>query len=420
MASANRETSRDYANPHRPLLVRGFNAFERTLERVRPPARLDLDELVAVAKRKTQVEQFATEAFRGALSTLLDSLHHEAQLSAMGRFMTRQHIIGALSNNLRAGALFAARPELRTKPIGRTVMVCGLARSGTTLLQRLIAQVPGARAIPAWEAFEPIPEPGPAPANPLDDPRVGRLRTAERFLRWLSPDMFAVHPMDALAPEEDVLLLEQVFHSGVSESTYNVPSFARWLEQQDQTPAYQWLTDAMRIMAEREAGEFWLLKSPHHLEWLDTVFDVFDDVTIIQTHRDPVETVASFCSLVGHGWGIMSDTVDPLQVGAHWIAKLERMLDRALATRDSRPDASKRFVDVHYRDLVADPITVVEQVCAAIDLPWTETTRADLSQWLASNRQHKYGIHRYAAEDFGLSDGAIAERFASYRQRFDL
>jgi hypothetical protein len=411
MASANRETSRDYANPHRPLLVRLYNALSRG-------KRFDIEQAVAAAQRKTGSDRFASEVFRNSLPQLIDSLENEAQLSAMGRFMTGQHFVSALANNLRAGALFMENPQLRQKPLARTVMVCGLARSGTTLLQRLLAELPGARSIPAWEAFEPIPESGPQPANVLDDPRVSRLRFAEKFLRWLSPDMFAVHPMDALAPEEDVIVLENVFYSGVSESTYYVPSFGRWLEQQDQTPAYQWLADCMRVMSERQDGDFWVLKSPHHLEWLDTIFDVFPDVTIVQTHRDPVETVPSFCSLVAHGWGIMSDHVDPLQVGAHWTRKIDRMLGRALATRDARE--GRGFVDVQYRDLVRDPIGTVERLCAQINVPWAEGTREHLQRWLAGNRQHKYGVHRYVAEDFGLDAGGIAERFSDYRQRFDL
>jgi hypothetical protein len=412
MASlADRETSRDYAHPHRPFVIRAFNAIGR----VKP---FDIEQLIAAAQRKTKSKQFATEMFREPLPVLVESLQNEARLSPMGRVISVQHFIASLANNLRAGALFAERPQLREKPLSRAVMVCGLARSGTTLLQRMLAEVPGARSIPAWEAFEPIPEPGPQPSNVMEDPRVGRLRFAEKFVRWLSPDLFAVHPMDALAPEEDVIVLENVFYSGVSESTYNCPSFARWLEQQDQAPAYRWLADCMRVMSERQNGDFWVLKSPHHLEWLDTVFDVFPDVTIVQTHRDPVETVPSFCSLVAHGWGVMSDHVDPLEVSAHWNRKIERMLGRALATRDARD--GRGFVDVHYRELMSDPIGTVERLCGQIGLPWSDATRDHLTNWLAKNRQHKYGVHRYEASDFGLDEGSIAERFATYRQRFDL
>jgi hypothetical protein len=403
MAAANRETSRDYAHPYRPLLVRAYNAIARA----KP---LEVEALIAAAQRKAGGDRFATEAFREALERLVDSLNREARLSPMGRFMTAQHIVNALTINLRAGALFAERPSLRAKALSRPIMICGLARSGTTLLQRMLAELPGARPIMAWEAFEPIPEPG------AKDGRVARLRSAEKFLSWLSPDLFAVHPMDALAPEEDVLILEALFLSGVPESTYHVPSFAAWLEQQDQTPAYAWLADCMRVLSEGRDGEFWLLKSPHHLEWLDTVFEVFPDVTIIQTHRDPLETIPSFCSLVAHGWGVMSDHVDPHAVGRHWTAKIQRMLARALASRDARD--ARSFVDVQYRDLLRDSVGVVEDLCARLDIPWSAQTREHLTRWLADNRQHKHGIHRYAAEDFGLTHEDLAERFADYRQRF--
>jgi hypothetical protein len=415
VTSAERETSRDYANPYRPLVLRLYNA----LGRVKP---FELERVVAAAKRSSGLERFGTEAFREPLEQLIASLHEHAALSPTGRFMTAQHFAGGLANNLRAGELFAAHPQLRKIELVRPVMICGLARSGTTLLQRLLAQLPGMRAIAAWEAFEPFPErawePSWKPPEVQRDARVKRVKMAENFLRWLSPDLFAVHPMDALAPEEDVLILEQMFMSGVPESTYNVPGYAAWLEQQDQTPAYQWLADAMRALQWQRGGDTWLLKSPHHLEWLDTVFEVFPDITIIQTHRDPVETVPSFCSLVAHGWGVMSDKVDPLEVGRHWDRKIDRMLTRALATRDARGGVG--FVDVDYRELVADPIDVLARLCAQIGLPWSDEVRLQLVEWLAQHRQHAHGIHRYAAEDFGLTSGGIAERYTTYRQRFGL
>ena len=406
-----RETSRNYAKPYRPLVLRLYNAIGRA----KP---FDVDQVVAAAQKATGLSKFGSQAFREPLTQLIASLQESAELSPTGRFMTAQHFAGGLANNLRAGELFAARPQLRETKLARPVMICGLARSGTTLLQRLLARLPGMRAIAAWEAFEPFPDRAWEPdwTPPREDPRVKRVKMAENFLRWLSPDLFAVHPMDALAPEEDVLILEQLFMSGVPESTYNIPGYAAWLEQQDQTPAYQWLADSMRALQWQRGGDNWLLKSPHHLEWLETVFEVFPDITIIQTHRDPVETVPSFCSLVGHGWGVMSDKVDPLAVGRHWDRKIDRMLTRSLATRDARGGVG--FVDVDYREMVSDPIDVVARLCAQIGLPWSDEVRLDLVEWLANHKQHKYGIHRYAAEDFGLTLGAIAERYKPYRQRF--
>jgi hypothetical protein len=138
-----RETSRDYAHPYRPLILRLYNA----LGRAKP---FDLEQVIAAAKRSTKLQRFGTEDFREPLTQLIASLHESAALSPTGRFMTAQHFAGGLANNLRAGELFAARPELRTIELARPVMICGLARSGTTLLQRLLAQLPGMRSVAAW------------------------------------------------------------------------------------------------------------------------------------------------------------------------------------------------------------------------------------------------------------------------------
>ena len=44
-------------------------------------------------------------------------------------------------------------------------------------------------------------------------------------------------------------------------------------------------------------AEQWMLKCPFHLPYLDALMREFPGSTIVWTHRDPVECVASACSL---------------------------------------------------------------------------------------------------------------------------
>lgn len=50
----------------------------------------------------------------------------------------------------------------------------------------------------------------------------------------------------------------------------------------------------------------WVLKTPCHALWLDSLTNVFPNHRMIFTHRDPAETIASYCALqesyVGHMW----------------------------------------------------------------------------------------------------------------------
>jgi len=110
-------------------------------------------------------------------------------------------------------------------------------------------------------------------------------------------------------PEEDVLLLDMSFMSQSAEATMRVPTYARWLEEQDHTPAYAYLRKLMQLLLWQQPAKRWVLKSPHHMEYLDVILRVFPEATIVQTHRDPRKTMASFTSMVCHGAGVFSDVV---------------------------------------------------------------------------------------------------------------
>ncbi len=410
------QTSRDYERPHRPAFVRLLNA----LGPLAAGRELRSDALVAAARKAESLERFdVPEAeLREPLERLLDALAREAALTPFGRIMTREKLVGSLRVRLRAQAWFEREPSILATPLARPIFVTGLQRSGTTLMQRLLAQLPGARAMMAWEALEPAPDLDWRPGLPTRaDPRFARAQRAERWLARLSPDFYAVHPMDAASPEEEAVLMDHGWLTQVAEVSYAVPSFQRWYEAQDQTPAYAWLARAMRLLAFQRRGDFWVLKTPMHLEWLDTLFAVFPDAVVVQTHRDPSTTIASYCSMLGHLRGLMSDRVDPRAIGHYVTTKIERMLDRAAAVRDARGGAG--FVDVDYREFTADPLGVLARVVeqAELDVP---VERARLEGWLASHDQHRHGVHRYDARDFGLDEQALRERFAGYRARYGL
>src|SRR5690606_20366908 len=119
-------------------------------------------------------------------------------------------------------------------------------------LHRLLGALPGLRALRSWEALAPVP-----PSLRADEGagrRLRQARVAERALRYLAPDFFAVHPIDAEAPEEDVLLLDAALSSTVPEATLHVPTYVRWVEESDQRPAYRWARTLLQILQWQTPG----------------------------------------------------------------------------------------------------------------------------------------------------------------------
>src|SRR5690606_27360696 len=137
----------------------------------------------------------------------------------------------ALVIRLRVQGFVKQHPEVLDTDLGKVIVIAGLQRTGTTTLHRLLAADPDMRALMSWEALNPLPLPNEQPGNP--EPRIAQPRRAEKGLAYLAPEFFAIHPVEHDAPEEDILLLDLSFMSQSPEATLNVPTYARWLEQQD-------------------------------------------------------------------------------------------------------------------------------------------------------------------------------------------
>jgi len=325
-----------------------------------------------------------------------------------------QRIRAAVANRLRIQALLERRPEIRSLPIGKVLLITGLQRTGTTLLHRLIASHPEIRSLKAWEAMNPAPLP--AEGRRGCGKRLRQAKAAERALRFLAPTFFAVHPVEHDAPEEDILLLDLSFTSQTPEATMHVPTYARWMEQQDHRPAYRYLATILRVLQWQRARPWWVLKTPAHLEHLDAVFETFPDVTVVQTHRDPQVAVTSFLSMVAHGRGVFSDQVDPGEVASSWSAKICRMIERSMAARSNV--APERFVDVRYADLMQDPFAELARIYAHVGIPFGATARRAATDATTRNVRNRYGRHLYNAGDFGVNRDSLECAFGAYGRRF--
>src|SRR6266567_4681559 len=87
-----------------------------------------------------------------------------------------------------------------------------------------------------------------------------------------------------------------------------------------------------------------------------------------------------------------------------WASRLERF-----SAERARHDPA-RFFDVHYDDLVADPVGTAEAVYAHFGLPFSGAA-ADAMRALAA-RGRASSAHRYTLTDFGLTAADVGARFS--------
>jgi hypothetical protein len=378
----------------------------------------DVAIVVAEARTKEGLEDLGPGPLEEPLGILLDS-YRDAGLNDMGAYILRQGVVHSLRMRLRSQEWFRRHPEIADEVIAAPVVVVGMMRSGTTLVQRLLAADDRLHSALGWEVQQVAPRHDWDPR--AEDPRIARALARETQTRELAPDLFAIHPMYALEAEEEIVFLADAFLSHVPESGADVAAYREWLDTADFAPAYDHLHRMLQLLQWQkrrrgEAGDRWVLKTPAHLGYLDDLRRVFPDLHLVHLHRDPVETIPSGASLNATLHAMHADTVDRERIGRQWLDRMGWTNDRAMATRDRWGDGVP-VTDVRFEDAVADPIGRVADVYDAIGMDLTTTAERSMRDWLA-RRPRETSRPGYAAESFGLSADAIRDRFAVYEHRF--
>ncbi len=382
---------------------------------------LSFDSVVQEAIDDTGLKDFGGLDFEKPLRHLITGLNDEANLNAMGRMIQRSRIVGILKTNLLFEQYWNKYPEISQEIIRKPLVIVGLGRTGTTLLQRLLAADDRFFSNAWWEVRFPVPFPGESIDNP--EKRIKAALEEVQQMYDTVPNLGAMHPLDAMQPDEEILLLEQSFYSTTPESFANLPRFSEWLDSQDQTPGYEHLKRMLQFLQWQKRqrgidGDRWILKSPHHIHYTDILLKVFPDCKIVQTHRDPLVVIPSWASLNFSLWQQNCDTADPIAAGSHWGDKMAEGMKRCMAVRDKSNQGT--FFDIDYKETAKDPLSVAAKIYDFLGWELDARSIGRLQNWLDTNDRSMRPLHEYTLDKFGYTEEELKQKYHAYRERFIL
>ena len=233
----------------------------------------------------------ASPVLESVVSAVAAALDRTDDFTPQGREALNNQLIDDLAGRLRVRAV--ARPDASVAPI---LFIIGPPRTGTTLLQHLLALDPRARSLVQWEVSWPIP--APTRTTYAGDPRWERSAQVMQLMREKAPGIFEMHPMSPTLPSEDNGLLSRAFLAGTWKGMIIEKVFEDWFfaHADEIAPmAYRHHRLEIGYLQSDFDPHHWVLKAPAHAFGMPALLDIYPEATILFTFRDPADWLASQC-----------------------------------------------------------------------------------------------------------------------------
>ena len=360
-----------------------------------------IEQLKASAVRRAGSDDFGPDDYMLPLSMIL-----EEGLTKPNQGFWKEECEIALVGRLIREAEWKRNPGYKNRVIKQPLVICGIPRTGTTVLHKLLSVDRRFQGLDHWLTAWPMPRP--PRATWADQPGFKHaVAIIEKRFEGL-PEMKVSHDIVADEVDECLEVLRLDFVSNRFPSMTSLPRFDRWFQKQDETPYYRRLADTVRLIGLYDDRR-WLLKNPGHFVELDSLFAVFPDACVVVTHRDPVKTIPSLCSVLSQSHCAVDPKADLRAMAKREIGYWSDAKNRTDAIRKTAK--GKQVFDVQHKDFHADPIGTVKSIYgfAGIEmLPEVETAMRD---WLRDNPRDKRGEHKYTLEQYGLNVEQLREKF---------
>ena len=304
------------------------------------------------------------------------------------------------------------------EPIDAPLIVAGAPRTGTTHLHSLLALDPELRAPEGWELLYPVPPP--TAETFATDPRISLANAELSLPQQVASSMLSIHRYRGAMYKECLSAMSFSFRSEEFISRYHVPRYVDWLQACDMTPAYRMHAQVLQVLQRRMPPRRWVLKSPVHLNNLETLLKVYPDARLIFTHRNPTTVLASVTSLLATLRWAQSDHVDIAAIGRYHADLYCRSLDNLVTLDESGMLPADRVAHIGYTQLTTSPSDAISQAYQQFGWDVSEPHQRALGEHIMANRRNTESPHTYSFDDLGLDALEIDERLSRYRTHFSV
>jgi hypothetical protein len=319
-------------------------------------------------------------------------------------------------------------PGLRGVEVRTPVFIIGHARSGTTLLHRLLCMDPGRFSFfRLYEMFLPslIEKKIVRGLGWIDEHALGgrlgrRLRALEAKSRLAAAQ--EMHRTGLTEPEEDDFVLTCSMASGfwIVMAPYMGDLDFYYVDGRPPRARRRLMSfyrECLRRQLYANGRErIHLSKNPTFCGRVESLIETFPDARIVVLLRDPSDTIPSLLKLLQQAWRYAGWDEPAIRQSLRVLAEQSfHSYRHPLDVLARHPDVPQAVVD--YRDLVASPRATVIDLYRRLGLEVSPAFDRVLEEQERRSRQHET-TYRYSLEEFGLARDEIRTRLADLFDRY--
>ena len=319
-------------------------------------------------------------------------------------------------------------PRYRQQDIRQPIFIIGPPRSGTTYMQRLLAQDETRfSSMKSWEILF-----APSVTQKKFFKSLGALdslcgsplfRLISAVEKRMYKNLSAIHPASLFEAEEDGMILLHIFSSATA---FFVLPFAEefWpyflFDQELPAAQRRRILGFYKRCVQNHLYVFgknkqFLSKNPMFSTMVQSLDDIFPDAKFVYMARTPLEAVPSTISLISYYFSAVMSPLHPNPFLDDQLEMLSLYYNYPLKQFHDLPPDRQQII--RYTALVEHPAQTVSDLCASFGLEMNPAYIQLLERKQGRAQKHT-STHEYSLEKLGLTRDAIIEKYAAIFDRF--
>ena len=169
----------------------------------------------------------------------------------------------------------------------------------------------------------------------------------------------------------------------------------------------------LQILSINNPQKLLILKAPEHLWNLNVLLKVFPSARIVMTHRNPLQAIGSYSSMISMFRRTAYKTTCFEDLGPYVTDVFQEGLKRSYKVRKNKSD-NKNIIDVHCQDIQNNPLTILKSICRKLKINVDEKASKNLKKWIKKKKNDSPGRHKYSYSTYGVSKSVVEKRFQFY------